>query len=235
MAVILGATSAVFVDPSTSMSWTHTPDALDTLVLVSLTSDLAVSDISVTYGGTAMTQRGGSGASPAAITWYLEITAGQGAKTVSISYTENRSARGSAASFSGQRAVADGGLGTAADATGNSSAPSVTVVSEGGGYVKDASGQNSGTYTSVGAGQTSIAHGYAGGSSTEVGATSVVMSWGTNTSNVWRSTGVGINPKIAGNQVSWFFSRMRDFSRDLRAGLIPPQELRRRYGDLVTI
>lgn len=45
-----------------------------------------------------------------------------------------------------------------------------------------------------------------------------------------------VNAVAAESQVQWFFfKRMQDFTRDLKAGLIPPHELRRRYGDLVTI
>lgn len=40
---------------------------------------------------------------------------------------------------------------------------------------------------------------------------------------------------VRGNQVQWLFSRMRDFTRELKAGRLPAGELRRRYGDLMAI
>lgn len=39
----------------------------------------------------------------------------------------------------------------------------------------------------------------------------------------------------AGDQAQWFFSQMRDFYRDLTTGRLLPSELRRRYGELVSI
>jgi len=41
-----------------------------------------------------------------------------------------------------------------------------------------------------------------------------------------------IQAATGGNQVIWIMSKMRDFFKDLREGLIPPEELQRRYRGL---
>ena len=44
---------------------------------------------------------------------------------------------------------------------------------------------------------------------------------------------LGLNSKPSvGNQVIWIMSKLRDFFKDLREGLIPPEELQRRYRGL---
>lgn len=68
----------------------------------------------------------------------------------------------------------------------------------------------------------------------KTGVGSVTQTW-TGASVGWVANGALVKGAGRGNQMNWFFSRIQDFYRDLRAGLLPPHELRRRYGDLMAI
>lgn len=134
-----------------------------------------------------------------------------------------------------------GARGNTASAVGTSTTPSQVVVGVVSGIVLDCMGHDAyGTTQTPGAGQTKIweqfgAGALLGAGSWEAGAASVTMSWTNDVSQPWALTLISYLPVPTGNQVHWFFSKMRDFYRDLKAGLIPPDGLRRRYGDLVTI
>lgn len=59
----------------------------------------------------------------------------------------------------------------------------------------------------------------------------VEMSWtGADMRLVWH--GYSLRGNLGGNQVIWIMSKIQDFFKDLKAGLIPPEELQNRYRGL---
>ena len=60
------------------------------------------------------------------------------------------------------------------------------------------------------------------------------MTW-TWASDAFAHAGYSFTGLSGINRVSTFFSKMRDFHRDLKLGLLPPDQLRQRYGELLTI
>jgi len=201
----------------------------------------------VTYGGIALTQldswfAAGDGETRQQ-TFYLTAPPGS-ANTVSVDFSATPTANvrvAIAASFRNARVANP--FGTSASAGANN--PSVDVSSDTVGMVADfCLGKGSPTTGTPGTGQTSRASIDTGdtgsdvflGHSTEPGAATVTMSW-TETAATVRLFAVPINAGPAGGSqvVAMFLQRWRDFMSDLKRGLVPPDELRRRYREVYAI
>ena len=64
---------------------------------------------------------------------------------------------------------------------------------------------------------------------------SEVIEWNTTTLSDCRIDAVEWLPAVGGGQIIIMMSKVRDFYRDLKRGIIRPDELRRRYGELAQI
>jgi hypothetical protein len=107
---------------SVALSWTHTPGGYDNYVIVSVAASVTGGSFSthtrtVTYGGTAMTSLGAVNANNSTSGWVesygIAVTAGHGAKTVSVTVSK------AAAVYSSVKAnsISYGGIDTAAIVT----------------------------------------------------------------------------------------------------------------------
>lgn len=53
-----------------------------------------------------------------------------------------------------------------------------------------------------------------------------------SSANAYAGVGAAFSPGGAGHQIVWIMSKMRDFFKDLKAGLLSPEELQQRYREL---
>jgi hypothetical protein len=195
---------------------------------------------SVTYGGVACSLHGGTTrAADATSHMYYLVAPLTGANNVVVSFSAITANVITARSFSKVSQATPLG---AIDTVGSSgTAISRTPASSPGGIVCDGVGDDAGSTFTAGGSQTrDYYHSsgrYAAGSylAATAGSATTAMSWTVSNGN-WAYSGACVNPAVIGNQVIWLmFKRGQEFLRDLRAGLIPPNILKQRYGDLVAI
>ena len=212
MALAVDAISTVSGSGVGPFSWLHTCTGSDRLLIVGIAHYDSVDSVSgVTYNGDAMTAvpSGATNNGEYYITLYYLIAPDTGSNTISVSVTGNVFDFGGAGiSITGAHQATP--LGTAATATGTSTAPSVNVTSASGELVVDALAIVHGGTLSVGSGQTSrwnaptanafVKH----AGSTEAGAATTTMSWSNSTSQAWAIAAVPVKPAAAGSfQAAW--------------------------------
>ena len=221
---------------------THSASGGHRYALATLATRFTVGSPSVTYDGVAMTviailqPFGGEGE----LSIWQMINPPIGSKTIAFSWTVARTFVAAIETFNlVDQQTPRGGL---ANGTGNSGGPTVNVGSTpSDSLVIDAAGSQR-PFVSVGGGQTqrwnqSHASTPSGAGSTEPGnGGTVTMSWGTSLAGPWRVMAFALNfGPVGGGQVIIMMSKMRDFYRDLKRGIIRPDELQKRYGELVQI
>lgn len=221
--------------PSTSGSWQHTCAAGTNLTLFVCTWDITITNPVCTWDGGATTYLGNATNGIGAIVyfWYVRNPVIGVAKTVAISWTNNGTAGGHAIDIASAHAATNP---TLTGATGNSATPTVNVATTVPHLLVDGATMNTpNSVTTPTAGQTLIAHVEAGGTSYRYAAANPqAMSWNSTGADSWAIAGASIPPGPAGNQAIFIgFRRMQEFLRELRAGLIPPTDLQRRYRDLL--
>jgi len=189
--------------------------------------------ISVTYDGVAMTLAGTASAQKGAnmclsSTWYLEgFNLGPGAKTVAWDTTyANYEMLGVCANFRGVKSRDSNHTNYSNDGT----TPLLTDGSFPAGGVLVGGFRGCSNITPD-AGAVSI---YSNAPMQFLYKTADTIT-NSMATNAWSAAGLSLIPSMGGGGARWFFSKMQDFYRDLRAGLIPPDVLQRRYRDLVAI
>jgi hypothetical protein len=234
-----GLTETSFDAPAvTTVTVNATSAGTNRLAVIWIFSGAAMGGATVTVGGDAATLIT-TGVGNMSTWYYLSPPT---ASTAYVAVMPNLS-RGAmrVVTFSGVRQSSP--IRTSTSASGSTTQPTVTVVTQDGDMLVDGVQQATNQDFVEGAGQTERADAFYANdafryaSSTEPATSaSVVMDWTVAASVAWVIWGLSVaNLAATPNQVSWFFSKMRDFYRDLRAGLIPPHELRKRYGELITI
>ena len=199
MAIALDAVATTTGDAA-SFTFALTVAGADRFLRVGVhwrTTSITVSGI--TYAGVALTRLGGATVSVnrAVDYWYL-IAPTTGTNNVVV--TMSAAARTVVGAISRTGVHQTTPLGTAATASGTSTAPSVTVTSATDELVDDAlTASVAGAVLTAGTGQTERYDTFydpsiQGGGSDEAGAASVAMDWTINTSQEWCQIGVGIKP-----------------------------------------
>lgn len=232
----------------TAASFSHNSNG-DQLIVVHSNKDTAsTADITgITYNAVPLTQAvqkqwaGGTRYMSSEI-WYLDGPA-SGSNTLAITYSQapNR-AYTSAISVSGLD------LSSVLDSDGHTSNSansfSVTVDTRDGGAVFYSTGDNDGTdraYTPTGdAVELGEYFDGAQGLNASDGyflsdAASSTLGTGWVTADQSSSAVASFRAEGGPKRSSTFFSKIRDFHRDLKLGLLPPEQLQGRYGELLTI
>jgi putative pyrroloquinoline-quinone-binding quinoprotein len=203
--VTLGQVSNNGNTGQSSLSWSHTTSGTNRVLLVGVSWVGSQTVSSVTYAGTAMTSIGSviNGSNARAQLFYL-VAPATGANTVQVTMSAAATEIvGGAVTFTGANQTTP--VGTFASATGNSSAPSVTVTSNAGETVIDTVEVNSSTAMTAGGAQTQRWQmqptNFRGAGSTEPGASTLTMSW-TSGSAAWAIGAVGVKPAATCSSVS---------------------------------
>lgn len=214
MALAIDATSNATGAGAGPFTWLHTCAGSDRLLKVDIFYYDSVDTVSaVTYNGDAMTVISGSTVSNGqyTVTSYGLIAPDTGSNTISVTFTGGVFDFGAGAiSWTGADQATP--FGTAATATGTSTAPSVNASSASGEIVSDALViVHGGTLTVDGSQSqqwnTPTANAfikYAG--STEAGAGTTTMSWSNSTSQAWAIAAVPVKPVSGGGgsfQAAW--------------------------------
>lgn len=224
--------------PATNPSWTHTPLLGNTLIVIGVgvqSSGVTVS--SVTYGGLACTKLGQAVYNSRAEFWY-RVNPPLGPQTVQVNLSTNSYYCASACSY--YKVRTGNPFGTIATQAKPSANVSVDVTCEAGGMAIDCLHIYVGGSPTIGAGQTqqwgvrqATPDTWDYGSY-EAGSGTVTMSWTWSGSCECSYIAAPINPGGMGSQVIWMMAkRMSDFMRDLRKGLVPPDVLQRRWGEVL--
>lgn len=122
MAIAFDASSTGSAFSTTNLTFSHTC-ASNAVLLLALTSGTALSNPSVTYGGTAMTLIGSSDAGSSTTRLYGLKTPSSGANNISITFGVNTTMIGAAASYTG----ADRGINFYSSNTNTGNAASLSV------------------------------------------------------------------------------------------------------------
>jgi hypothetical protein len=232
-------------DTAQNVSFTHTPVGTPSVVIIGAQYwDPTITVSSVTYGGDACTLLKDAQDAGMRIVLYYKNAPLSGARTVAINRSgANSSFTQSCTSFLLSDAVNPIATVPAAD-TGNKTPYSVAVSGKANGVYMayHTAGILSPGLPTAGVGQVELEnnafnnHGTSSSYKSGTGLASTTMSYSYSEAYAATLIGLLVQPPSAPNQVIWFaFKHMQDFLRDLRTGLIPPNILKQRYGDLVAI
>lgn len=215
---------------TSSASYSHAAAASGvTLALVHVGYQNGGAPSAISYGGQAMTKKVAASPDRASL-WYL-VNPPQGTRTVAI--TGGSNLRSACSTWKGTKNAGDPFSNSAAAATSwvaCSSAVGQTVVdavySEEGGACDNISSNQSAMSILNSCSDPSRHWGCSGAS----GASSVTMSYNGDPSGSWGLVAASIIPILpGGNKMILAMSRAQRFYQDLKRGLVPPQDLRRRY------
>ena len=180
-----------------SLTWSHTVAAGNERILIVGVSVVVETAATVTYGGTALTKKTAlQNVDIEASLWFL-VAPPVGAADIVVTFSAAARVVGGATSYTGVDPTTP--WGTAATASGTSTAPSVTVTSAANELPVDAMACKGDPVITVGAGQTqrwnrSSGSGPSLAGSEEPGAASVVLSWSLNPSKVWALVAAPLKP-----------------------------------------
>lgn len=184
----------------TNQTVSHTPVGTDRIVFAWLMIENSVSNVSVTYGGNAMTLVDSITTTNAAVHLYRYLNPPLSAQNCAATWTGAATGWLEVISYSNVNQTTP--LGTPAKASSNSSTtPSVTVTSSAGELVIDGVSAHV-AFTGMGSGQTgriSEATVVNVRGSEEAGAASVVMDWTLGSASNWASIGVSLKPSAGGS------------------------------------
>lgn len=222
----------------TSKSHTHTTAGGANLWgLVALGLNGTVGSPACTWGGQSMTLDASlSGAGVVTLYVFRLVGIPSGAQTIAASWTTAREVRLCSVAYSS--VDQNNPVGTKVTSTGSGTSISDDVSSAQAELVVDAISVNNGGDDTAGAGQTeryaAAVDGRRSEGSDEDGASTVTMSWTTPSAN-WCHYAIPIKPTpAAGTQIIWMWAkRWEGFIEDLKRGLLPPDVLQKRYGQLM--
>jgi hypothetical protein len=239
MAIAFDTATMVNLDDAavTSFSQAHTASGSNIVTLLALMG--MSSSVVATAGGSAMTEIGTLFNNVSL--WYF-VAPGTGSVTYAANWSALGRGRAYIMGYNGVRQSSP--VRTRYNATAFTTAPTVTVVdSVNLDMVVGALWNVTNSAPTVGAGQTSRGSNYGNDANfwgsvcdePAIGASTVINYTLAGAADNWYLSAFSLVPAGGGNQMSWMFSRIREFYRELKVGRIPPDELRRRYGDLMAI
>lgn len=186
----------------TNQTVAHTPSGVDRIVFAWLMIENTITNLSVTYGGNAMTLVDSITTTNAAVHLYKYVNPPLTSQNCAATWTGNATGWLQVISYSNVNQFIP--LGTTSKASSNSSTtPSVTVTSAVGELVIDGVSAHV-AFTATGAGQTvkiTEATVVNVRGSEEAGAASVVMDWTLGSASNWASIGVSLKPSPGGGNI----------------------------------
>ena len=197
------ASSAPICSPCSSISWSHTVGTSGTnrMLIVGVATDAGVDVTNVTYNGVALTPVAEAiNSGQVRVEMWRLLSPATGTKTISVTTASLTEIAAGATSWFGVDQTTP--TGSAANAVGNSTIPSVNASSATGEIVVDMVGSNNGNDLFPGSGQTSLwftaqAGFISGVSSSEPGASTVTMSYDQPASGEWAIAAVSLKPAPA--------------------------------------